>query len=216
MLMHTSAAAESTGQGKALTSRCNGGRTFDSASIESQARIDLRQSASRSLGCQISFGIARAHCTTCCPVPLPTSRTTPRSGNTCESTSLIGPLFRSADGLNSRSLDNTPSSSHRTTASPSTPQSQNMVVADWLISRQRARRQSAARSRTSGRDRRSAWSNARMAPSHSLAAPVKDARQAPPQRAPALRMIASRQETLRDCLVQKFIEGCGTRRRKNQ
>jgi CO/xanthine dehydrogenase Mo-binding subunit len=42
-----------------------GGRTFDTASTESQARIDLKQSASRSLGCQIRFGIARANCTTC-------------------------------------------------------------------------------------------------------------------------------------------------------
>ena len=46
-LMHTSAAAESIGEGKAQTSRYTGGRTFGNSAAASHARIDLRQSGSR-------------------------------------------------------------------------------------------------------------------------------------------------------------------------
>ena len=51
--MHTRAAAESIAQGKAQTSRYTGGHTFGNSSGASQARIDLRQAGSRSLGCQL-------------------------------------------------------------------------------------------------------------------------------------------------------------------
>src|SRR5215813_8060402 len=54
----------------------------------------------------------------------------PRSGSTCESTSLIGALFRSADGLNSRSLGKTPCSSLRTRGLTKRTQSQIKVVTD--------------------------------------------------------------------------------------
>src|SRR5262245_47513259 len=133
MLMHTSAAAESIGQGKAHTSRYKGGRTFGSVSTETHARIDRRQSASRSLGCQIRFGIARANCTTCCPVPLPTSRTTPLLGSSWASTSLIGPLLRSADGLDRRSLGKTASSSDRTMGSHVDPNLAAKFVTDCAV-----------------------------------------------------------------------------------
>src|SRR6476620_10173070 len=64
--------------------------------------MERRQSASCSLGCHVRSGITRPKCTACCPVPPPTSRTSPDCGNTRESTSAMGCLLRSAEGLHSR------------------------------------------------------------------------------------------------------------------
>ena len=75
--------------------------------------IDCRRSGSRSLGCQVRCGVSFAKWTTCCPVPLPISSTKPRSGSACFSTSAIGPLLRSADGLTRRPSSRRLSVSHR-------------------------------------------------------------------------------------------------------
>src|SRR4029078_4967053 len=58
-----------------------------------------RSSASGSDGCQVRSESALAKCTTCCPVPLAISNTRPRRGRTRASTSSIGPLLRSAEGV---------------------------------------------------------------------------------------------------------------------
>src|SRR5262245_50841802 len=102
MLMQITASAAAIGHCAAATSRKRGCRRLVCAATATHAEIERRQASSCSLGCQISCGITCAKWTTCSPVPLPTSSTTPDGGRTCASTTAIGSLLRAAEGLASR------------------------------------------------------------------------------------------------------------------
>src|SRR5687767_12029519 len=101
-LMHTTASAADTGQGRFVTSMARGGFTFDRLPAATHASMEAWRSTSISLGWKVRAGKALAKCATCCPVPLPISSTRPRGGSTRASTSRIGCLLRSGDGAVSR------------------------------------------------------------------------------------------------------------------
>ena len=103
MLSETTAAADEIGQGCSMTSRSNGERTFWRSASAIQCAMDRSEDASHSLGCQVRCGITRPKWTTCCPVPLPISSTSPSRGSTSLRMPEMGSLLRSADGLAKRS-----------------------------------------------------------------------------------------------------------------
>ena len=98
-LMHTTASAADTGQGRFVTSMARGGFTFDRLPAAAHASMEAWRSTSISLGWKVRAGKAFAKCATCCPVPLPISSTRPRDGKTRASTSRIGCLLRSGEGV---------------------------------------------------------------------------------------------------------------------
>ncbi len=77
------------------TSSATGASTFSTPEARVQARMLSRCGGEMSDGCQRRAGKARAKNTTCCPVPLATSSTSPAGGSTRRSTSTIGSRLRS-------------------------------------------------------------------------------------------------------------------------
>src|SRR3954470_21370262 len=97
--MATTASAVCKGHGSLVTSRSMALLTLARCSSRTRRAMDSRSSASGSDGCQVRSESALAKCKTCCPVPLAISNTRPRRGRTRASTSSIGPLLRSAAGV---------------------------------------------------------------------------------------------------------------------
>jgi hypothetical protein len=85
-------------QFSAITSRSSGAPTFARPASATHAAMLARRAGSGSLGCQLSPGCAAANATTCCPVPLPSSRMMPVSGRCRLRTPRIGCRLRAAAG----------------------------------------------------------------------------------------------------------------------